>query len=121
MVKSEYNKIQAYTTKDGSVIRELMHPAIQGSETMSVAEAEIKPGSKTEHHCHHRSEEIYHILDGVGELRVDDAIEEVQKGDTICIPAKAFHSVTNIGMKPLKILCCCTPAYSHEDTELISV
>ena len=56
LIKTEYSKIQPYATKDGSIIRELMHPNVH----------------------------------------------------------------ENTGTVPLKILCCCAPPYSHDDTELLN-
>ena len=34
-----YRDIEPYVTKDGSEIRELMHPAVHGNEKQSLAEA----------------------------------------------------------------------------------
>jgi len=44
---------------------------------------------------------------------------EVRKGDSVFIVPGTPHRVRNTGEKELKILCCCAPAYSHEDTELM--
>jgi mannose-6-phosphate isomerase-like protein (cupin superfamily) len=41
-------------------------------------------------------------------------------GDTVYIPPGTPHKIRNTGDIPLKILCCSSPAYSHEDTELLS-
>jgi len=43
VIKTEYNKIVSYTTKDGALIRELMHPDIHGNSKQSLAEAIIPP------------------------------------------------------------------------------
>ena len=37
-------------------------------------------------------------------------------GGYVCIPPKNQHCIENIGGIPLILLCCCSPAYSHEDT-----
>jgi mannose-6-phosphate isomerase-like protein (cupin superfamily) len=29
------------------------------------------------------------------------------------------HCIEALGEAPLRILCCCAPAYAHEDTELL--
>jgi len=44
---------------------------------------------------------------------------EVRKGNSICIVPRTQHRIQNAGNTPLKILCCCAPAYSHEDTEIL--
>ena len=41
-------------------------------------------------------------------------------GDTVVIPPDTRHKLRNTGSEPLKLLCCCSPPYSHEDTVLVS-
>ncbi len=118
-MKTRYDEIQPYTTKDGSIIRELMHPAIHGNHNQSLAEAIIPAGSTTLLHRHRNSEELYHITAGSGVMVVGDDQFAVTVGDTIYIMPSTPHQITNTGAIPLKIMCCCSPAYAHEDTELL--
>lgn len=115
---SHYSDINAYTTKDESEIRELMHPETHGNKLQSLAEAIIKPGKKTLLHRHLKTEELYFVIQGEGRLQLDAERLSVNEGDTICIPPETEHCIENIGEIDLKILCCCSPAYSHEDTIL---
>jgi mannose-6-phosphate isomerase-like protein (cupin superfamily) len=101
---------EPFTTKDGSTIRELMHAANQ-----SLAEATLAPGQATERHYHARSEELYSFLSGGGRLEIDGEEREVAAGDTVLIPPGARHTIT-AGPAGARFLCCCAPAYSHEDT-----
>lgn len=116
---SHYNEVTAFTTKDGSGIKELMHPAINHNHNQSLAEAVIPVKTETLLHKHITSEEIYHITQGQGEMTLGEKIFNVQAGDTICITPSTAHKIKNTGQSDLKILCCCSPAYSHEDTQLI--
>ena len=118
-LKTEYEKVEPYITKDGSTIRELMHPAVHGNSNQSLAEATVPSGGKTLLHRHQLTEEIYHITEGSGVMTLGSEEFEVKVGDTICIPPETPHRVQNTENTPLKILCCCAPAYSHEDTELM--
>ena len=43
-------------------------------------------------------------------------IPDVRAGDTVVIPPGVTHRLVNTGPDPLVLLCCCAPAYSHEDT-----
>ena len=65
-MRTTYDAIQPYVTKDGSQIRELMHPAVHGNRNQSFAEATVAPGARTALHRHTRTEEIYHITHGEG-------------------------------------------------------
>jgi len=118
-MRSRYARVPPYTTKDGSLIRELMHPAVQGNRLQSLAEAQIQPGATTRLHRHHRSEELYHITAGKGLMTLGARTFPVQAGDTLCIAPGTPHRIRNTGNRPLVILCCCAPAYSHQDTELL--
>ena len=120
VIKTEYKKIKPYTTKDGSVIRELLHPDIHGNINQSLAEAIIPVGSETILHKHKISEEIYYIIEGIGFMTLEDEVFDVKEGDTLFIPLGVKHGIKNTGNSPLKILCCCSPPYSHDDTELLS-
>lgn len=118
--RTHYRDITAYVTKDGSTIRELMHPDAHDSRSQSLAEARVPAGIETRLHKHRLSEEIYHITHGRGLMTLGDEIIHVEPGDTICIAPGTPHKIKNTGRDELKILCCCSPAYAHEDTTLIS-
>lgn len=118
-IRSIQGKIEPYVTKDGSSIRELMHPAVHGNLTQSLAEATVPVGCSTITHRHISSEEIYHITRGSGHMTIGKEGFDVKEGDTVCILPGEPHNIRNTGSIPLKILCCCSPPYSHEDTELI--
>lgn len=118
-MRTEYAKIESFITKDGSTIREFMHPNVGGSYRQSFAEATVPMGCKTLAHRHHESEEIYHITTGRGLMILGAEVFEVSAGDTVLINSGVVHKIENTGSEYLKILCCCSPAYSHEDTELL--
>jgi mannose-6-phosphate isomerase-like protein (cupin superfamily) len=110
--------IEAFTTKDGSIIRELMNPRLQEGFPMSIAEATIFKGSRTHKHIHKTSHEIYHITEGKGRMYLGNETFEVKPGDTVFIEPSKPHCMENIGGRSLKFLCCCCPPYDHEDTVL---
>ena len=47
---------------------------------------------------------------------IDEESREVEKHDGIAIPPGARHKITNTGDGDLIFLCCCVPAYEHNDT-----
>lgn len=117
--RTRYKDISAYITRDGSSIRELMHPATQGNLNQSLAEATVAPHAETRLHRHEHTEELYHITQGRGLMTLGNETLEVNVGDTVCIAPQTAHKIKNIGTDDLKILCCCAPAYAHEDTVLL--
>ena len=109
----------AFVTKDGSLVRELMHPAKHACRAQSLAEALVEPGAATALHRHRKTEELYFILEGSGEMTLGTRQFMVSVGDTICIAPGTAHRVRNTGAERLRILCSCTPAYRDDDTELL--
>ena len=63
-------------------------------------------------------EEIYYVLQGRAEIRVEGETKEVVEGDSIVILPGQKHRIWNIGDEDLVFLCCCAPAYRDEDTVL---
>jgi mannose-6-phosphate isomerase-like protein (cupin superfamily) len=108
---TQLDKAEAFVTKDGSTIRELHHTAAQ-----SLAEATLEPDQATERHYHRATEEIYFVLKGSGRMEVDGDTRTVRPGDAVLIPPGAWHTLDNNGSSELRILCCCSPPYSHDDT-----
>ena len=104
-----------FTTADGSTIRVLLDAEVAGAENQSLAEATLAPGQATERHYHRDSEEIYVVLAGAGEMELDGERRRVGPGDAILIPRRAWHQI-RAGDDELRFLCCCAPAYRHEDT-----
>jgi mannose-6-phosphate isomerase-like protein (cupin superfamily) len=136
-MKTAYRDAAPYLTKDGSEIRELLHPSRHGNRNQSlaetanatslsrgprldpIAEATVPVGAKTVLHRHTTSEELYHITAGRGRMTLGADRFDVTVGDSVCIPPGTPHCIDNIGTEPLRILCCCAPAYAHDDTELL--
>lgn len=110
---------ESFLTADGSLIRELAGLPSGNATNQSLAEATVPPGRTTVAHRHHRSEEIYLFTHGSGRMRVGDDEREVRAGDCVVIPPGVTHKLWAGRDQPLILLCCCSPAYSDEDTELL--
>lgn len=83
-----------------------------------MAEALVKPGKETGDHMHLKSQEVYYIIEGKGRMCVDGKTADVAAGDTVLIKPGTAHRIKNTGADALRILCVCSPPYSHEDTIL---
>jgi mannose-6-phosphate isomerase-like protein (cupin superfamily) len=113
------NEVKAFITKDGSEIRELLSYRTGALRNQSLAEARVPVGGATLEHYHVKAEEIYYILEGVGQMRIEGELRAVMPGDAIAIPPGKRHKLWNTGTEPLRLLCCCAPVYEHGDTYLI--
>ncbi len=107
---------ESFITKDGSSIRELAGRVSLPSANQSLAEATVPPGGATDEHYHQVSEEIYFFTSGSGRIRVDGEEREVRAGDCVVLLPGMRHKLFAGPDEPLVLMCCCSPAYSHEDT-----
>lgn len=110
---------QPFITADGSSIRELAGIPSANAANQSLAEAMVPAGAATIAHLHRRSEEIYLFTSGSGRMRLGEEEREVRAGDCVVIAPGMAHKLWAAADAPLVLLCCCAPAYSHEDTVLL--
>jgi mannose-6-phosphate isomerase-like protein (cupin superfamily) len=109
-------EVTAFITKDGSEIRELLAHRNSAIRNQSLAEARLPIGASTQEHFHPKAEEIYYITHGTGRMRIENKLRDVKPGDAIAIPPGQKHKLWNTGSEVLRLLCCCAPAYEHDDT-----
>ena len=106
----------SFITKDGSAIRSILDRTNAPVQKQSLAEARVPAGGRTERHDDKVAEELYFILEGVGEIELDGERRMVGPGDELPIPSGTWHTI--MATEPLCFLCCCAPPYMHEDTYL---
>ena len=114
-------EVPAFTTKDGSEIRELLAYRNSAIRNQSLAEARLPVGASTQEHYHPKAEEIYYITHGTGRMRIEGELRDVKSGDAVAIPPGQKHKLWNTGSEVLRLLCCCAPAYEHADTIITEV
>ena len=119
MKVTSLHAVEPFTTLDGSEIREVAGTPTGNAVNQSLAEATVPPGAETEEHYHGATEEIYLFTRGSGRMKLGDETTEIAAGDTVVIPPGTPHKLWNTGTEPLKLLCCCAPAYTHEDTFMV--
>ncbi|MEA2180297.1 MAG: hypothetical protein QOG77_3594 [Solirubrobacteraceae bacterium] len=109
---------QPFITLDGSGIREIAGLKSLPARNQSLAEATVPEDGATTEHYHPQSEELYFFTHGRGRLRVDGEERDVRPGDCVVIHPGAVHKLWNVGTGDLRLLCCCSPPYTDEDTIL---
>jgi len=114
MIVRQLSEQPPFTTTDGSTIRSMLDRANAPVRQQSLAEASLPEGSETQRHFHRASEEFYFILEGSGRMEIDGETAEVNPGDSILIPAGAWHQIR--AASSLRFLCTCSPPWSAADT-----
>jgi mannose-6-phosphate isomerase-like protein (cupin superfamily) len=62
------------------------------------------PAGKFNEKHKHAHETLIHILDGTGQVLVDDRVFPVRCGDTVLVPRWALHQTQNLGSTELRFL-----------------
>jgi len=98
-----------YIAHGGAIVQMILDGRIL-KEIGFLAIASLSPGKEIEAHID-PMEEIYFVLSGNGEMRVDDESKQVGPGDATWIPTGAAHSLLNNGEKDCLILVVAAPLH----------
>jgi mannose-6-phosphate isomerase-like protein (cupin superfamily) len=100
---------------DGTHLRELLHPDKQDiALRYSLAHAIVPTGQVSTPHALTTSE-VYYILEGQGEMHINDEVRRVEPGDAVYIPPNARQYIRNVGQAALVFICLVDPAWHQED------
>lgn len=61
----------------------------------------IKPGQAPSYQYHYKRSEVWTIVQGEGELKLDEKMSSVKTGDTITVPVGSKHQIRNSGNQDL--------------------
>lgn len=80
-----------------------------------VKEIVIKPGQAPSYQYHFKREEVWVVVQGSGELKLDDEITKVITGQIIHVPLEAKHQIKNNGENNLVFIEVQMGEYFGED------
>jgi mannose-6-phosphate isomerase-like protein (cupin superfamily) len=106
---------EEFIAGDHTRLRELLHPDKQPlALRYSLAHAIVAVGEASTPHAL-KTSEVYYILQGMGEMHINEEIQPVTEGDVVYIPPNARQFIHNCGNEPLMFLCIVDPAWRAED------
>ena len=119
MTIKKLQDIEVLDGGEGTKIRQIFQPhnTLNGIR-YSISHSELKPGKKSKLHKM-KTSEVYYILEGEGNLQIDDAIFKVLKDHAIYIPPHSKQFIENTGKNELKFLCIVDPAWKLEDETVL--
>jgi mannose-6-phosphate isomerase len=85
------------------------------TEYCKVKEIRIKPGQAPSYQYHYKRSEVWVVVKGQGELKLDDNITSVITGDILHIPVQAKHQIKNVGQDELVFIEVQLGEYFGED------
>jgi len=113
------SKIDFIEGDEGVKIKEYFHPhnTLNGIN-YSIAQFSLDVGKKTKLHKI-KSSEIYYILEGKGNLKINEEIFCLEKNDSAYIPPNSKQFIENIGSENLRFLCIVEPAWKAEEDKIL--
>jgi len=113
------SEIESIQGNEGTTIKQFFHPhnTLNGIG-YSIAQFTLEPQKKSKLHKL-KSSEIYYILEGTGNLKIDNEIIQIQKDDSVYVPPNSEQMVENSGETNLRFLCIVEPAWKTEDETIL--
>ena len=104
---------------EGTKIKQYFHPhnTLNGIN-YSIAQFILEPGKKSKLHKI-RSSEIYYILEGNGNLMINEDSHNLEKDDSVYVPPNSKQFIENLGSNNLRFLCIVEPAWKADDETIL--
>ena len=109
----KFDEVSEFLIPEGCHIIELSN---SGSDPdVSIARARVEPGVTTEVHWLEDTWERYVILEGNGEVELDEGPwEKVGQSDVVLIPPGCKQRIRNSGSNELIFLAICSPRFTPD-------
>ena len=119
MLQKKESDIAVFLGDEGTKIRQYFGPENTGEKiNYSLAQFTLESGKKSKLHKINSSE-IYYILEGQGEITIDNIIFKLEKNDSIFVPPSAKQFIRNTSKEDLKFLCIVYPPWKKEDEKIL--
>ena len=112
MLVRRFADCEEITANDGCALRELLHPAKDGSGIpYSLAVARVRPGERTHPHRLTEETEVYYVVAGRGTMHVGDELAPLGPGDAVVIPAGSSQWIECEGGETLEFVALVSPPW----------
>ena len=108
-------------TRSGVLSRQLVWPKNSPEAQSTITQVTMAPGSVSERHSHKACEQIWIVVQGKGDLLLENGNTDVLRaGDIVRTPAGDVHGIVNSGPEPLVYFAVTTPpqdfTYAYKPT-----
>lgn len=119
MIIKDLAKCKHIQAADNTFICEFLHPGREKLDLpYSIAHAILQPGAASLPHRLKTSTEVYLILVGEGEMRIDCEMAQVRPGQAVLIPPGSWQHIRNTGDTILEFICIVSPFWKADDEEV---
>lgn len=120
MLKNVYNYISKHRNELVTYHNESIRPwgtykVLEEDKNFKVKRIEVNTSAQLSLQLHEHRDEHWVIIEGEGEVTIDDKIINVKTNDKVFIPKKSKHRIKNIGQTPLIFIEVQYGSYLGED------
>ncbi len=116
MQRTNIATVPSLDPNDNMLLQEIVGlKAVIQDRQFSIANIVIKPGTLSERHVHHASEEAYIVTRGSASMIVNGETFTIGAGDVIVIVPGDVHEVFTGPGEELEFLAITIPAYTPDD------
>ncbi len=101
-----------FYTQERCFITELCNTESAPDGSLAIARVEV--GVTTQLHSLTGVTETYIVIEGRGQMQVEQQTFDISPGDQVVIPPGAAQRVTALGAADLRFYCLCTPRFYPE-------
>lgn len=94
----------------------LIDKATVGTDDFLLGWTVLPPGARHDRHLHRHADEFFIVLQGEGDIYIDDGTEPACKGDIIWTPRGRWHGFDNTGTEQVLLVWGWRGAGSLEDS-----
>tara|TARA_B100000242_G_scaffold233704_1_gene173660 strand:+ start:2257 stop:3708 length:1452 start_codon:yes stop_codon:yes gene_type:complete len=119
-IKNIVSTLNKKNIKEGKQHKKIYRPwgyyeSIEESKNWQIKKIEVNPGASLSLQLHNHRSEHWIVVEGTAKVQVDDEKKILQKNESIYIPLKSKHRLSNNGQDPLVLIEVQTGFYLGED------
>lgn len=89
------------------------------SDELSIIQELMPPGTTEVLHYHNKAQQVFYVLSGIATFQVNDETLIVKANESIHIPAKTLHCISNLHTEPLSFMVVSQPKSHGDRVEVI--
>jgi mannose-6-phosphate isomerase-like protein (cupin superfamily)/N-acetylglutamate synthase-like GNAT family acetyltransferase len=89
------------------------------SDTLSVIEERMPPGTSEQLHCHSKAQQVFYILSGTATFELNGIAETISAKESIHIPARTLHRISNHSSGDLSFLLISEPPAQNDRITIV--
>ncbi len=110
-IKEHEIKGERFEKPYARVIKHIAAPWTLGTTKMWLGMSKIDPNSCSNPHTHSDQEEIFYVVSGYGQIRVEDEVADVGPGSCVLAPIGQEHQLINNHDETLKVVAVISPPF----------